>query len=106
MPTAPSDPAPPPPQYHEAMGSPPAAVTTTTPGAMPTAAVVAGTMPASLPVEETTQPRYAIALYDFVAQEDGDLSFKADDKIEILEKSNTTHDWWKGKCQDRVGIFP
>ncbi|KAI9141961.1 BAR-domain-containing protein, partial [Paraphysoderma sedebokerense] len=50
--------------------------------------------------------RYVIALYDFQAQADGDLSFSANDKIEVLEWSNSANDWWKGRCHGRVGHFP
>ncbi|KAJ1928296.1 BAR adaptor protein Hob1 [Tieghemiomyces parasiticus] len=51
-------------------------------------------------------PMLAIALYDYTAQEGDDLSFKADDKIEILGKTNSTEDWWKGKCNGQIGMFP
>ncbi|KAH7912989.1 hypothetical protein BJ138DRAFT_1082431 [Hygrophoropsis aurantiaca] len=48
----------------------------------------------------------AIALYDFKAVESGDLSFSKGDIIIITRKSESTDDWWKGKTNDREGIFP
>ncbi|CAI4038827.1 hypothetical protein SMKI_06G1750 [Saccharomyces mikatae IFO 1815] len=47
---------------------------------------------------------YVEALYDFEAQQDGDLSLKTGDKIQVLEKISP--DWYKGKANNRVGIFP
>ena len=37
--------------------------------------------------------QYVVALYDFEAQAQGDLSFATGDRIEILERSNNTEDW-------------
>jgi len=48
----------------------------------------------------------AIALYNFDAVEDGDLSFKKGDIIVITKKSDSTDDWWTGKIAGRQGIFP
>eukprot|EP00835_Amoeboradix_gromovi_P005198 NODE_466_length_8129_cov_0.354545.p3 type:complete len:431 gc:universal NODE_466_length_8129_cov_0.354545:6752-8044(+) len=48
----------------------------------------------------------ATALFDFSGQESGDLSFKQGDTIIILEKTNTTEDWWKGMLNDKQGMFP
>ncbi|KAH7929345.1 DUF500-domain-containing protein [Leucogyrophana mollusca] len=63
----------------------------------------------------------AIALYDFKAVEvhipictwiplthvqSGDLSFSKGEVIVITRKSESTDDWWKGKINDREGIFP
>ena len=50
--------------------------------------------------------KYVIALYDFEAQADGDLSFKRDDKIEVIEKTNNQNDWWTGKVNGQTGQFP
>ncbi|CAL1697304.1 unnamed protein product [Somion occarium] len=44
---------------------------------------------------------HVVALYDFEAQADGDLDFKAGDRIEIVEKSESTEDWWTGKLNGR-----
>ncbi|THH32623.1 hypothetical protein EUX98_g1582 [Antrodiella citrinella] len=49
---------------------------------------------------------YVTALYDFEAQAEGDLDFKAGDRIEIVEKSESVEDWWTGRLEGRQGVFP
>ncbi|CAG8602067.1 185_t:CDS:2, partial [Diversispora eburnea] len=49
---------------------------------------------------------YVIALYDYDAQADGDLSFKKDDKIEVIERTQNINDWWKGRLNGTIGVFP
>ena len=49
---------------------------------------------------------YVVALYDFAAQADGDLDFKAGDRIEVVERTDSTEDWWTGKLNGRQGVFP
>ncbi|ORY01847.1 BAR-domain-containing protein [Basidiobolus meristosporus CBS 931.73] len=49
---------------------------------------------------------YVIALYDFEAQSEGDLSFRKDDKIEVLERTDSQNDWWQGRLHGVVGLFP
>lgn len=46
------------------------------------------------------------ALYDFAAQAEGDLSFKAGDVIEIVKKTPNENEWWTGKLNGRSGEFP
>ncbi|KZT36043.1 DUF500-domain-containing protein [Sistotremastrum suecicum HHB10207 ss-3] len=48
----------------------------------------------------------AIALYDYNAQQSGDLSFKKGDVIIIVEKTGSSHDWWTGRVNGKKGIFP
>ncbi|KAF4623322.1 hypothetical protein D9613_002068 [Agrocybe pediades] len=48
----------------------------------------------------------AIALYDFNAVQDGDISFRKGDVIEVTQKSDSTDDWWTGRCKGQQGIFP
>ncbi|CAE7083107.1 unnamed protein product [Rhizoctonia solani] len=48
----------------------------------------------------------AIALFDFIAQESGDLSFNKGDVITVMKKTNSIDDWWTGKLNGREGIFP
>jgi amphiphysin len=50
--------------------------------------------------------KYVIALYDFEAQAEGDLSFRRDDKIEVVEKTENQNDWWTGKINGMTGQFP
>jgi amphiphysin len=49
---------------------------------------------------------YVVALYDFDAQADGDLSFKTGDRIEIVEKTESAEDWWTGRLNGQQGVFP
>ncbi|KAI8893786.1 hypothetical protein BC833DRAFT_635642 [Globomyces pollinis-pini] len=67
--------------------------------------------PRPLPTEPSSssyQPRVdmVLALYDFEAQAPGDLSFKRDDKIIVLERKADANDWWIGRIGDREGQFP
>lgn len=48
----------------------------------------------------------AIALYDFQAVESGDLSFSKGDVITVMQKSESSDDWWTGKVNGQEGIFP
>ena len=45
----------------------------------------------------------ARALYDFEAQESGDLSFRAGEIIEITRQDGN---WWNGNIEARRGVFP
>lgn len=49
---------------------------------------------------------FVTALYDFEGQSEGDLSFKEGDKIKIVEKSESTDDWWEGELRGVKGSFP
>ncbi|OLL22276.1 Regulator of cytoskeleton and endocytosis RVS167 [Neolecta irregularis DAH-3] len=49
---------------------------------------------------------YVTALYDYVAQASGDLSFSAGDKIEVIKKTNDVNEWWTGRLNGVTGIFP
>lgn len=57
-------------------------------------------------INSQQQESKAVALYDFKGEREGDLIFSKGDIIIILEKSNSTNDWWKGKCNGRQGVFP
>jgi len=50
--------------------------------------------------------QYVVALYDFAAQAEGDLSFNVGDRIEIIERTASAEDWWKGTVHGQVGSFP
>ena len=34
------------------------------------------------------------------------MDFKAGDRIEVVQKSDSTEDWWTGKLNGRQGVFP
>ncbi|KAI0479956.1 BAR domain-containing protein [Xylaria cf. heliscus] len=46
------------------------------------------------------------ALYDYSAQAEGDLSFRAGDIIEIVNKTPNENEWWTGKINGKQGQFP
>lgn len=50
--------------------------------------------------------KYVTALYDFIAQADGDLDFKVGDRIELVERTASSEDWWTGRVNGRTGVFP
>jgi hypothetical protein len=49
----------------------------------------------------------AVALFDFDARSEAELSFKKDQYIEILKKTETVG-WWKGRLRGtpNTGLFP
>jgi len=53
-----------------------------------------------------TPVNYVVALYDFAAQAAGDLDFKVGDRIEVIERTESTEDWWTGRLDGRTGVFP
>jgi amphiphysin len=46
------------------------------------------------------------ALYDYSAQAEGDLSFRAGDVITIVQRTNNENEWWIGKVNGKQGQFP
>ncbi|KAI1850576.1 hypothetical protein JX265_004286 [Neoarthrinium moseri] len=46
------------------------------------------------------------ALYDYSAQAEGDLSFRAGDIITIITRTNNENEWWTGKVNGKQGQFP
>ena len=58
--------------------------------------------------EEAAAPgaEYVVALYDYSATADGDLSFKAGDRIEVLKRTPSAEDWWTGRLNGVEGVFP
>ncbi|KAF7367395.1 Bar adaptor protein [Mycena sanguinolenta] len=50
--------------------------------------------------------QYVVALYDFAAQADGDLSFSTGDRIEVVERGASAEDWWTGRLNGQQGVFP
>ncbi|KAI5866170.1 DUF500-domain-containing protein [Durotheca rogersii] len=48
----------------------------------------------------------AVALFNFDADQPGDLGFKKGEVITVLKKTNSDNDWWTGMIGSRHGIFP
>uniref|UniRef100_A0A3B4ABF7 Osteoclast-stimulating factor 1 n=1 Tax=Periophthalmus magnuspinnatus TaxID=409849 RepID=A0A3B4ABF7_9GOBI len=44
------------------------------------------------------------ALYDFTAEEEDELEFRAGDIIEVLDRNDPS--WWRGKLRGKSGLFP
>ena len=55
----------------------------------------------AMPATETVT-----ALYDYSAQAEGDLSFRAGDVIEIVNRTANENEWWSGKLHGKQGQFP
>ncbi|XP_040263984.1 GRB2-related adapter protein 2 isoform X1 [Bufo bufo] len=55
-------------------------------------------------VSQPRRIRLVKALYDFKALEPDELSFQANDIIEVMEVSNDS--WWLGKLGHKTGLFP
>lgn len=51
-----------------------------------------------------TDNNTARAMYDFVGQEKGDLSFSKGDIVYIVKRTATQDDWWTGRIGDREGM--
>ncbi|WFC94630.1 BAR adaptor protein Hob1 [Malassezia brasiliensis] len=49
---------------------------------------------------------YVVALYDYTATAAGDLTFKAGDQIEVVQRTPSTEDWWTGRLNGVQGVFP
>ncbi|KAH7312104.1 hypothetical protein BKA65DRAFT_518183 [Rhexocercosporidium sp. MPI-PUGE-AT-0058] len=49
---------------------------------------------------------FAVALYDFQGQSEGDLSFREGDQIKVVKKTDSTDDWWDGELRGVKGSFP
>jgi len=60
---------------------------------------VPGRLPAPAPAGNRVR-----ALYDFEAQREGDLGFRAGDEIVVLDEA--ANDWWTGRIGGREGLFP
>jgi hypothetical protein len=50
--------------------------------------------------------KYAIALYDFEPEVQGDLAFKKGDRIRVLKHTDSKDEWWEGELGDAKGLFP
>ncbi|KAF7320137.1 Bar adaptor protein [Mycena kentingensis (nom. inval.)] len=97
---------PPPPGSSSSAAAPP-------PYSPPSAASAAATKrapppPPALKPKPKPKPtiQYVVALYDYAAQADGDLSFSTGDRIEIVERGASAEDWWTGRLHGQQGVFP
>ncbi|CAG8482657.1 6338_t:CDS:10 [Diversispora eburnea] len=56
----------------------------------------------NLPLRQ--KPITALAMFDFLGEQEGDLEFHKGDTIVITKKTDSTNDWWTGKCNMQEGI--
>ncbi|KAF8323337.1 BAR-domain-containing protein [Clavulina sp. PMI_390] len=105
-------PPPPPPSSSHAAAAAAAPPPPYSAGASPTAtsaAVGAKRPPPPIPASKPKPKpavQYVVALYDFAAQADGDLSFSVGDRIEIVKRTPNQEDWWTGRVNGQEGVFP
>lgn len=70
------------------------------------AAAASKKKPPPQPPRPKTAVLFVTAVYDFAGQGDGDLAFCEGDKIRVLEKTESTDDWWEGELRGVKGSFP
>ncbi|PPQ95640.1 hypothetical protein CVT26_008669 [Gymnopilus dilepis] len=102
--------APPPPSSTPQVAAPPPYTPSASNGSAASAAAAKRAPPPPPPLKPKPKPapqvKYVVALYDFAAQADGDLSFSAGDRIELVEKTESAEDWWTGRLNGVQGVFP
>lgn len=77
------------------------------PAAAPAAAAPEGAATsAAPPAYEPPKADVVVALYDYTAQTAGDLSFRAGDRIEVIQRTASREDWWTGVLNGAQGVFP
>ncbi|ORX69311.1 hypothetical protein DL89DRAFT_224241 [Linderina pennispora] len=52
------------------------------------------------------RPQFVVAIYDYAAQAEGDLSFREGDRIELVQRTAAKDDWWTGRLNGVTGVFP
>ncbi|KAF8951980.1 Ubiquitin-conjugating enzyme E2 J1, partial [Entomortierella lignicola] len=62
--------------------------------------------PPPVPPKKIGGAKMVVALYDYDAQQEGDLSFRKDEQIELIERTGDVNGWWTGRVNGRQGIFP
>ncbi|BGP42113.1 BAR adaptor protein Hob1 [Rhodotorula kratochvilovae] len=78
-----------------------------TPPAAGAAAPLAGKRaPPPPPGRPGAKKEYVVALYDYAATAEGDLSFQAGDRIEVIKRGESANDWWTGRLDGAEGAFP
>ena len=73
------------------------------------ASAAAGKKPPPPPAPKPSalsKKEHTVALYDYTAQAEGDLTFKTGDRIEVVKKGEDGNEWWVGKLNGVEGQFP
>lgn len=61
--------------------------------------------PKPAPPAKPGQVKVYKALYDYTAQNNDELTFTEGDIIYVIDMISNKN-WWKAKCNDRVGLVP
>ncbi|WVW84026.1 hypothetical protein I302_106054 [Kwoniella bestiolae CBS 10118] len=88
------------------VAAPPPYTTSTSSNAVPGVKKAPPPPPPLKPKPSFNRAVYATAIFDFEAQAEGDLSFHAGDRIEIIEKTENPDEWWTGRLNGATGVFP
>ncbi|KAG6902988.1 hypothetical protein C0995_008561 [Termitomyces sp. Mi166 len=101
-------PPPPPPGAAAASRAPPPPYSPASSGSVASSVAATKRPPPPPPLKPKPKPQvqYVVALYDFAAQAEGDLSFNTGDRIEIVERTASAEDWWTGRLNGQQGVFP
>ncbi|KAJ5317632.1 hypothetical protein PENANT_c038G01223 [Penicillium antarcticum] len=73
---------------------------------MDTATAIAAKKKRPPPPPPKRAATFVTALYDFGGQGGDDLVFREGDQIRIVQKSDSTDDWWEGELRGQKGFFP
>lgn len=80
--------------------------TSTESNSKPTNSKPLNSKPSSRESSSSNNASFVTALYDFEAQTAEDISFKAGDRIQIVQKTDQVNDWWIGMIRGKTGQFP
>ncbi|KAK7428194.1 hypothetical protein QQZ08_005260 [Neonectria magnoliae] len=58
------------------------------------------------PKRENPKFEFVTALFTYVAQASGDLSFEKGDIIRVTQRTEIDNDWWRGELRTDKGVFP
>ncbi|ROV92785.1 hypothetical protein VMCG_09043 [Cytospora schulzeri] len=98
----------PPPPYSAGLHSPP--LTSPKPSSLAAVAAAKAKPPPPKPkpsrLSGAPAAETVTALYDYSAQAEGDLTFRAGDVIEIVTRTQNDNEWWIGKLHGKSGQFP
>ncbi len=63
-------------------------------------------IPIIVSLRNTKSTNGGTTITDAPSQAEGDLSFRAGDRIELIERTENPDDWWTGRLNGQQGIFP
>ncbi|KAJ5688970.1 hypothetical protein N7462_003362 [Penicillium macrosclerotiorum] len=72
----------------------------------PDALALAATKKKKPPPPPRPSMKFVTALYDFDGQGHGDLCFREGDRIQVVQRTESTDDWWEGELRGVRGQFP